>query len=96
MAYRASDAGKAAGTRAAPAPDLFLRTAEFTLLLLFHLNRALASFVPPDVMKGLSICSAGTSPVPSSPPMRHRLDDKIAEAMPEITGRERKTGGGDG
>ena len=30
------------------------------------------------------------------PPMRHRLDDNIAEAMPEITGRERKTGGGDG
>ncbi len=64
-------------------PGLFLKAVELTLLLLFHLNRLLSLLLPPGVMKALYF-TTGYISYYGLPPMRRRLDGKIAAALPGI------------
>ncbi len=64
-------------------PGRLLKAVELTLLLLFRLNRLLSLFLPPGVMKALYY-STGYISYYGLPPMRRRLDGKIAAALPGI------------
>lgn len=63
----------------------FLKAVEFTLLLLFYLNRLLSLLLPAGLMKALYF-STGYLSYYGLPPMRRRLDGKIRAAMPEVGG----------
>ncbi len=71
---------------AAASPGLFLRAVEGFLLALFHLTRLLARFIPPGLLRALYM-SVGMAAYYVLPAIRVRLREKIAEAMPDISGK---------
>jgi phosphatidylinositol dimannoside acyltransferase len=64
--------------------NLFFLAAEIFLLSIFHLARLLSLFLPPAAMQAL-FEAFGAAIYYGRPRMRHNLETKISDALPEIT-----------
>ena len=66
--------------------NIFFRLVESFLLSIFYFTKLLSRFLPPAALTIL-FDSFGTIVFYARPGMRRRLEDKISDAMPEITDR---------